>query len=588
MSFSKAFIRRVTDQIDLVRLISEHGVVLKKTGSSFKGLCPFHSEKTPSFSVSPLRGFFHCFGCGASGDAIKFLMLHENISFPDATEELAKRCGVPLEFESGKPGKKTQADDKGMLCLHDAEDYYHWNLRKGKGEEGREYLNERMVPESLWQTFQIGFAARDWRDLKGHLQKKGYDAKEMLNTGLIKEHEQSGRHYDRFRGRLVFPVRDLRGRCVGFGGRVVKDTDQPKYLNSPETAYYRKNQVLYGLYEGLEGIRKTRELICVEGYLDVLRMHEHGFSRAVAPCGTALTVHHLKLIQRYADSVVLLFDGDRAGREAALKHCSLFLPYPLDASIVLLPEGEDPDSFLLNNGTDAFQQLLLERIPVLHYLVEQTLAGFPGNLPGRMKALESLMPHLSSISDIALRQLTLNSLAERMRLPLEMVLKKSNKILKKTTENDKNTSMPPVFHEHGDERWILQALINHREWAPVIREHLNPEELHNKFYRDLYEKLLKFPADTFQPFKPQFLENETPELYKAVIALTMEEVPRHEVLLSLKRIKERHLEGRFLEQRTNGTVEERARAGIQHRREVTALQDVFEKLAEPQNSSETP
>ena len=387
MAFSKDFIRRVSEATDILGLISSRGINLKKAGASFKGLCPFHSEKTPSFNVNPQRGFFHCFGCGASGDSIKFLIMHDRLSFAEAVEELAKMNGLQIEHDASSPMQADKGEDLGLKCLLDAELFYHQQLMEGRNRSVLDYLNERMIPEDQWSHFKLGYAPDGWTKTEEFLKGKGHPPPLLTRTGLSKTNEENGRRYDRFRNRLLFPVHDVRGRCIGFGGRVIHEGDLPKYLNSPETPYYRKSLVLYGLYQGLEEIRKSREIICVEGYLDVIRLHEYGFKNAVAPCGTALTEQHLQLVKRYAERVILLFDGDDAGREAARTHGRLFLPHQLEASVVMLPDGSDPDSFLLDHGADAFRELLLKQMPVLDYLLQQTLSKYPDTLQGKLKAM---------------------------------------------------------------------------------------------------------------------------------------------------------------------------------------------------------
>jgi len=347
MQFSKGFIRKVADATNLVDLISEHGITLKRAGANYKGLCPFHAEKTPSFSVNPLRGFFHCFGCNTSGDAIKFLIQYDRLSFSEAIEELSKRAGIPLEIESGSSRRANPDEDKGLRCLREAAAFYCEKLASPEGNFAVKYLGQRMVPENMWEQFQLGVSPDEWQGALNRLQQNKISVPDLLRTGLVKLSEKSGRHYDTFRGRLMFPIRDLRGRCIGFGARAIKSEDKPKYLNSPETSYYQKSHVLYGLYEGLSSIRKLRRLIFVEGYLDVIRLHENGFTDSVAPCGTALTPEHLKIARKYANTVVLLFDGDSAGKNAALRHAHLLLPHALESYIITLPEGDDPDTFLL-------------------------------------------------------------------------------------------------------------------------------------------------------------------------------------------------------------------------------------------------
>ena len=420
MRFSDDFVREVVNRTDLVQLMEERGVALRRTGSTFKACCPFHSEKTPSFNVNPQRGFFHCFGCGTSGDAIRFLMLFERLTFAEAVTDLANKAGVELRHE-GKSNQRKPDQEAGLHALQLASGFYQQQLQGTTGQDVRAYLDQRYVPAEWQEHFQLGFAPDGWQRLHQYLLAQKIPAQIQEQCGLVKMAEQQERRYDRFRNRLIFPIRDARGRCIGFGGRVIRSEDQPKYLNSPETPYYRKSQVLYGLYEGLETIRRSRELIFVEGYLDVIRMHQYGFAQAVATCGTALTPEHLQLIRRHADSVVLLFDGDAAGQKAALKNCQLFLPVPLDSYILTLPENEDPDSFLQNKGEEAFSKLLARKQPLLEYLIRQTLAKYPETVPGRQEALRELLVAAQPIPKLEQRQMVWVQIAEALRLPHETV-----------------------------------------------------------------------------------------------------------------------------------------------------------------------
>jgi len=574
MAFSKDFIRRVSEATDILGLISSRGINLKKAGASFKGLCPFHSEKTPSFNVNPQRGFFHCFGCGASGDSIKFLIMHDRLSFAEAVEELAKMNGLQIEHDASSPMQADKGEDLGLKCLLDAELFYHQQLMEGRNRSVLDYLNERMIPEDQWSHFKLGYAPDGWTKTEEYLKGKGHPPPLLTRTGLSKTNEENGRRYDRFRNRLLFPVHDVRGRCIGFGGRVIHEGDLPKYLNGPETPYYRKSLVLYGLYQGMEEIRKSREIICVEGYLDVIRLHEYGFKNAVAPCGTALTEQHLQLVKRYAERVILLFDGDDAGREAARIHGRLFLPHQLEASVVMLPDGSDPDSFLLDHGADAFRELQLKQMPVLDYLLQQTLSKYPDSLQGKLKALDELLPIFAEIKDQTLKQMTLNAVAEKMGLPTSQLLEKSRKFLKNPDQTAIQSS-PSVFHEESrDELWILQTLLKNQDEASQVRSHLQPEELQSPRLKKLYEALLEMEEQGLG-FSISTLEEKNPELYQAAMSLSVEELPQHDVLLSIKRIKQRNLKSEFQELGSQGSMEERLRARLEHRKKQKELVDLL-------------
>ncbi len=579
MQFSKDFIRKVAEATELVDLISERGITLKRAGANYKGLCPFHSEKTPSFNVNPERGFFHCFGCNASGDGIKFLMQFDRLSFTEAIEELANRASITMEIQSGGPRLPNPYEDRGLRCLKEAATFYREKLSVPEGENAVNYLHKRLVPESMWVQFQIGMSPDEWQGTLNCLRQKKISLEEMSRTGLIKVSEKSGRHYDTFRGRLMFPIKDIRGRCIGFGARAMKPDDKPKYLNSPETSYYQKSQILYGLYEGLSSIRKLRRMILVEGYLDVIRLHENGFTEAVAPCGTALTLDHIKIVKRHADTAILLFDGDTAGKNAALRYAHLMLPIALESYILTLPEGEDPDTFLLNHGKEGFDDLLDRKVRTLDYLVQQTLKKFPDSVQGRINGLEELLPTLQEIQDPKRRQLTLMTIGERMSIPPGLLSKelkrKENKSLHKKKKNDMVTRLSNTTKVSQDEQWLLQSLLRKGELWPKVREHLESEEFQTPHLQLLYAKLLKLPDEAFQSFDPYTLEESDPELFQSVMLILTEEIPSHDFGLSLKRIKERNLELKYQERLLcSDSDEERAQAGVKRRKEEKELKEV--------------
>ena len=579
MQFSKGFIRQVVEATNLVDLISEHGITLKRAGTNYKGLCPFHAEKTPSFNVNPLRGFFHCFGCSTSGDAIKFLTQYDRLSFSEAVEELAKRASIPLEIISGSSRHTKPDEDRGLLCLREAVTFYRENLATQEGVSAIEYLRQRTVPENMQEHFQLGVSPDEWQGALNRLQQNQITVPDLLRTGLIKVSEKSGRHYDSFRGRLMFPIRDTRGRCIGFGARSMKSEDKPKYLNSPETSYYQKSQVLYGLYEGLSSIRKLRRLIFVEGYLDVIRLHENGFEDAVAPCGTALTPEHLKIVRRYADTVILLFDGDTAGKNAALKHANLLLPHALESFIVTLPEGDDPDTFLLKHGKAGFEELLEQKVPALDYLVQQTIKKYPDSIQGRMQGLEELLPALNGINDPKRRQLSLLAIGERMKIPAEILARELKRKTNKNLSNEDNIAtlnrLPTDSKVSQDEQWLLQSLLRKGELWPLVREHLHPQEFQTPHFHQLYAKLLQLPDAVFQTFDPLKLEHSDPELFQSVMLLLTEEIPSHDFGLSLKRIKERNLENDFQQWLLNSmSNEDRALASLKRRKEEEKLKNI--------------
>ena len=580
MRFSQDFIRKVEDATDLVGLIQDQGVALRKAGTSFKACCPFHNEKTPSFNINPQRGFFHCFGCNVGGGAVKFLMLHERVSFVEAITELARKAGIALEGESG-PRKRDDADE-GMACLKQAQTFFCQQLREPGGEEARNYLEERKVPTALQERFALGYAPDDWQGLLRHLQTRSIPNGLVVRVGLAKTSERSERPYDRFRNRLIFPIRDPRGRCIAFGGRILGAEDGPKYLNSPETDYYHKSQILYGLYEGLDSIRRSRKLLVVEGYLDVMRLHEYGIGEAVAPCGTALTPKHVQVAERYADVVTLLFDGDEAGRNAALKNARLFLASKAEAQVVTLPLGEDPDTFLLKNGAKAMRDLLADAKPLLEFLVQETLSRMPDSVQGRMRAVEELVPLLVQIPQQDRRQLTLVALADQLKVSPEVLLRKLPESLHSENENAKPIHSAHTESSRTDEWWVVQALLAQGQLWSLARQYLLPEEMQDTRLRHIYSRLMQLPPDLLYPLDPSGVERQDPELHRDLAPLLAEDFLERNLesqfRWSVRRLKERSLKLRYQEKSAGLVEEDRLRAGMELRRLNAQLQQLLPQV----------
>ncbi len=582
MMFSRDFIQKVEETADIVSVVSERGVVLRHTGATYKALCPFHSEKTPSFNVNPQRGFFHCFGCGIGGNAIKFVMEYDKLPFVDALTELANRFGIPLE-KSTTSSPKQQTEDRLLKALHLAAEFYHSFLSKEPtAQSGREYLQNRSIPANTWETFQLGFVPDQWQLLFQHLTRQGFNPNELIHAGLVKNSPKSGRAYDTFRNRIIFPIRDIRGRCIGFGGRAIDAEQPPKYLNSPETKYYHKSQVLYGFYEGREAIKKKRHLILVEGYLDVTRLHQFGFQQAGATCGTSLTADHVRFAQRYVDKVTLLLDGDQAGQAAAWRSCPLFLSSHLEASVVALPLGEDPDSFLLTYGAEKFSELLQQDIPVFEYLVQQCLAKHSPNVQGRIKAVEELLPMIGEILDEAIKNMAITHLAELIHLPESLILEKAEKYLHNSQKYDNLRN----FHtedsrvpENREEKRVLQVLLHFRIAITLVREYLDANEFHTPHFQQLYKQFLQFSDQEFQTVPLETLEQRFPDLYSQIMKLYMEEMSPEFNEADFKRlirqVKERNLEWQRTEKLATLSDEEKLQASIDFRKQKEALDQIY-------------
>ncbi|MGI5816875.1 MAG: DNA primase [Armatimonadota bacterium] len=364
MDFDEAK-EEIRDRLDIIEVIGQH-VRLERSGQRFKGLCPFHQEKTPSFTVDPERGFYHCFGCGEGGDIFSFVMKRDGLSFPEALRQLARRAGVQIESDP-MAGERRRRRELLERANEIARDHFRRNLFKHpSAEQARRYIAGRGFSRAMIDRFQLGFALDSWDDLLNALAAEGINATLAEEAGLAKRGERGG-HYDTFRNRIIFPIMDMSGRVIGFGGRAMDPENPAKYLNSPETPLFHKRRAVYALDVARDAVVTEKRALIVEGYTDVISLHQAGIGNAVAGLGTALTGQQLELLGRYADEVVLVYDSDAAGARAALNNLEVVETAEIAASLVVLPENTDPDEFVREHGPDAFRELLDDRVSPIEY-----------------------------------------------------------------------------------------------------------------------------------------------------------------------------------------------------------------------------
>jgi len=364
----KETIEEIRSRCNVVEVVGSYLPQLRRRGATFKCNCPFHQEKTPSFTVNEVRQIFHCFGCGAGGDVFRFVMDYEKVDFVTAIKILAERAGVEITYEGGQP--ENSGDKDTLFKIHrDAAAFYHRLLTEGaEGAEARRYLEERDLPADILKDFQIGFAPNEWDGLMKRALKKGYTPEQLEIAGLVVPSERAGQKsaYDRFRNRVMFPICDQMGRVIGFSGRIMNKAEKgAKYVNSPETLLFHKSRVLFAFDKARKAIVDAHQAIVVEGQIDAIRCHQAGLTNVVASQGTALTESHARLIKRYADEVVLVLDADAAGVKAALSSSEIFIAAELSVRVVTLPEKEDPDSLIKKSGADALTTLVKEAPPAL-------------------------------------------------------------------------------------------------------------------------------------------------------------------------------------------------------------------------------
>jgi len=420
----QSFIDELVARSDIVELIGSR-VPLKKAGREFKACCPFHDEKNPSFWVSPDKQFYHCFGCGAHGTSLGFLMNYDRLSFPEAVEELATRAGLEVPKEARPDDGRSRAEPDLVALM--ARVAAHWAQLLPRDPRARGYVEGRgLTPETL-AKFMIGYAANSWNDVLRRFGQTEAQRDALAAGGLVIERDagqvrDGERHYDRFRDRIMFPIRDARGRVIAFGGRVI-DQGEPKYLNSPETSLFHKGRELYGLYEVRQNRAPLRRLMIVEGYMDVVRLHQAGITYAVATLGTATTPEHLKRAFRLVNEVVFAFDGDRAGRAAAWRALGNALPEAREGRqlrFLFLPEGHDPDTLVGAEGREAFEARLDGALPLSEYLVQELSSQVDlAHADGRARLAESARPLVARVPEGVYRELLLARLAETIRLPAE-------------------------------------------------------------------------------------------------------------------------------------------------------------------------
>ncbi len=411
-------IERVKASTDIVEVVSEH-VQLRQQGRNWLGLCPFHNENTPSFNVNPELQIYHCFGCGAGGDVYKFLQEIDKVSFLEAVTFLAGRTGIPLP-RAGGGAAEDERNDRLFRANELAAKYFQYMLRRPEGEAALRYLHGRGVTDETADAFRLGYAPGGWTSFLDMATKprRGFRVEELEQAGLAVPSRTGRGHYDRFRDRVVFPITNLSGRTIAFGARALRDDDEPKYLNSPESAIYHKSGVLYGLAAARESIRRRGTALVVEGYMDVVGLAQHEVANVVASSGTSLTAAHGSLLGRYAERVVLLFDGDAAGGTAAERGVEVLLGTELDTRIATLPPGHDPDSFVRREGgAEALEKLVEAAPPALDVYLDRMAAAVDlTSVAGRARAVERMVPLFSQCREEVRRDLMLRRVAQRFEV----------------------------------------------------------------------------------------------------------------------------------------------------------------------------
>ena len=491
-------IRKIKEQNDIVDVISER-VKLKKVGRNYTGLCPFHNEKSPSFTVSQDKQIYKCFGCGEAGNVISYIMKDRNVTFPEAARVLAERANISIEVDNEENNLQKSMYKKMHNINVEAARYFYDNLRKDKKAEI--YFSNRGITEVTMRKFGLGFSFDKWDGLLVYLKKKGYSELDLFNIGLIIK-SPKGSYYDRFRNRIMFPVFDYKGSVIGFGGRVLDDS-KPKYLNSPETPLFHKGLNLYGLNFVIKN-NKSRTIIIVEGYMDCISLHQYGFSNVVASLGTALTINQAKLLKKHVDTVIISFDADIAGKAATLRGLETLRNEGFDLRVLTVPKGKDPDEYIKNNGKQAFQKLVEDALPLIDYRLKRAGEGINFSnsemLIQYVKKVTEIVADLDPVEkDVYIKKASEDTGIKEQAIYdvlSEEMNKNSKKTQKMNTQQDfgQKLYLEPAYIKA--ERNLLKFMFINEENCDYVSQNMNVEQLVLQSHKTIYELIVEYKNST--------------------------------------------------------------------------------------------
>ncbi len=513
---------KVKEANDIINVISER-VNLKKAGRNYKGLCPFHSEKSPSFSVNPDKQFFHCFGCGEGGDVFSFLVKYENISFFEAVKKLAERGGIQLP-KNDSPIDKAKADlkDKLFAINNDATDFFSANLKSEFGAHCLEYLRNRGMSDEIIKKFRLGCAIDSWDSVMKHLQSKGHKPELIEKAGLIIKKDGQSNYYDRFRKRVLFPIFSVGGNVIGFGGRVMDDS-LPKYLNSPETPVFSKGYNLYGMNFAKEAARRQGYLIIVEGYLDVISPYQDGIENICATLGTALTEHHIRLIKRYVNKVVLIFDPDAAGIKAVLRGLELFIKTDMKVNVVALPEKLDPDTFVKKHGQAAFLKELKRSVKILDFFINYVINENPiESIDDKIAIVNETLPKISMVKNRIERDYFIKKLSEKLGIDEKLLRQELVQETRGSAGGGRKSASDRLFRARVNastpkaEATLLHIILRDKELAGTLKDSLDLENIASPAVKRVLTKLFELLDQKGELNIDSIISDETDEVRSIV------------------------------------------------------------------------
>ena len=534
-------IEEIRRRNDIVEVIAEY-LPLKGSGGNYKALCPFHSEKTPSFTVTRQKQIFHCFGCGVGGNIFHFIMKYEHMSFPEAVTYLARRAGVTLpKSRFSATSSPLEAHKEQLYGMNElaAKFFHQLLLNSPQGEKACSYLHTRGIDQHSIQRFHLGYAPAGWDGLVRYGAERGFQPQMLAEVGLVKARDDGRGFYDRFRDRLMFPICNVMGRVVALGGRLLDNLPEaPKYLNSPETAIYKKGTLLYGLHLAKQPIRAEGRVLIVEGYLDLISLFQSGIEHVVATLGTALTRSHVQLLKAYAKEAVLLFDGDTAGRSAALRgkeyflqgHVRYFLPSAhvsslkgalegdLHAKVVLLPQGHDPDTFVQAEGRDALLAKVQEAQPFIEFLLDAEAEGHDlASVQGKLAYVRKLLPLIVNLGNQVERTEYLSEIVKRTGVAPAALAAELHK-LRPGAPASEPTVEAHYFPRLGPERLLVQLLLLHRGWIPYAHAQLPSDRVQESNLRAILQALYTLAPDTGEIEVAALLERLPDEQQRDLVA----------------------------------------------------------------------
>jgi DNA primase len=527
--FPQQFIDDLKHHADIVVVIQDY-VSLRKAGATYKGLCPFHNERTPSFQVNREKGFFHCFGCGVGGDVFKFLELHDKVGFPDAVKLLAQRFGLTLpELEQSDEQRASAADREALLKVHEtAAAWFREQLASPAGARIRTQIDQRGLSEATSAAVGLGFAPRSRDALKQALLQQGFSTGLLLRAGLVTQRDD-GEVVDRFRNRLMIPISRDTGSVIAFGGRAVDSDQQPKYLNSPETPIYSKGRTLYGLNLSKAAIRQSGFAVLVEGYFDFAQVYQAGFQSVVASCGTALTPQQAQQLRRFTSKVVLSFDPDAAGQGAAAKSCEMLVSEGFEVNVAMLPGGDDPDTFVRKHGGQGYADRLRQSQPYLDYLLDRVAGRH--NLrtsEGRARFIDEVLPVIDNVPDRTRQELFVKDIAQRALISEDAIWPRAKKAVTKYRTGLTESQLPALGQVTKAEKGLIWWLVHEPAPALAALGTLEPDDLEGLAARSVLDLARKLNED--RGFAPSvFLERLSMVEAQLVTGIASErEPPVHE------------------------------------------------------------